>query len=269
MLWPCLRLAAAVIVCAAGPASSSFAQGPLRDWLADGAQRAANSDTYLQTDGPSFTRSSSTVPEAMALLESRYSYSASPKVNSVPLFDLRIGLTPRLEFRAQWAGVDYGANFRSSEPLGVGFKLATSKANGWIPEASLLVQLLTPTGYGQNAPSKVAPEVDYIYNWALPKQFNCTGSTGAIFGQPGAASVTEFYQSLELNRTLFDQHVLVFGEAYSLFGSGTSQGAVLPSMDAGFLLRPTHNLQFDWRAGFGLNQRAGGFFTGVGLCVQY
>jgi hypothetical protein len=205
----------------------------------------------------------------MVLSENRYLHSANPTVNSVPQSELRLGLTSGIELRAEWAGVDFGPNFRSSEDLEVGFKFAMTKAKDWVPQSALLVELLTPTGYGRNAIGNVAPELDYIYSWSLPQKFGVAGSTGAIFGQPGAPGVTQYYQSLELNRTWLDRHFVTFYETYSLFGSGASQGTVLPSMDAGVLWRPTYNLQLDWRAGFGLNQRAAGFFTGVGVSARF
>jgi hypothetical protein len=240
----------------------------LLDWFGDKAA-PTSSNSYLQTDGPSFTRSNTTVPQGMVLLESRYQYSARPNVDSAPQLDLRVGLMPGIELRAEWAGIDSGTNFRSAEDLELGFKCAVTKGSGWIPQSALLVELLLPTGYGPNAIGTVAPELDYIYAWSLTDKLNLTGSTGAIIGQPGAANVTQFYQSLEVNRSWFDQHLVTFYEAYSLFGSGTNQGAVLPSMDGGLLVRPTYNVQLDWRAGFGLNQRATGFFTGIGLCVRF
>ena len=85
-------------------------------------RRAAQNNSYLQTDGPTFTRASSTVPTGMVQLENRYLYQSDPTVNSLPLEDLRIGLTPGIELRAEWAGMDNGTNFRSAEYLEVGFK---------------------------------------------------------------------------------------------------------------------------------------------------
>jgi hypothetical protein len=250
-------------------AGASCAQTPVLDWLAQGAQQAADPNSFIDTDGPTFTRASTTVPTGIIQLETRYSYSWRPNVNSFPQLDLRIGLTPRIELRAEWVGVDFGPNFRSSEDLEVGFKFEMTKQSGWIPQSALATELLTPTGYGQNAFGTVAPEVDYIYNWSLTQKFGFGGSTGAIFGQPGAANVTQFYQSAVLSRSWLEQRVLTECEWYSLFGSGTNQGAVLPSIDGAILLRLTHNLQLDWRAGFGLNRQATSFFTNGGLSVRY
>ncbi len=205
----------------------------------------------------------------MVQLETRYLYSSRPTVDSFPQMDLRIGLTPRIELRAEWAGVDSGTNFRSAEDLEVGFKFALTKGRGWIPQSALVAEILTPTGYGQNAYGTATPEIDYIYGWSPTDRIGIGGSTGAIFGQPGAPSVTQFYQSLVISRTWLDEHVITAYEWYSLFGSGANQGAFLPSMDGAVLVRPTHNLQFDWRGGFGLNQQSTAFFTGVGVSVRY
>src|ERR1700761_4489855 len=75
------------------------AQCPVIDWLGNHDQRVAANQSYLDTDGPSFTRANSVVPRSMALLETRYFYSSNPATNSFPQFDLRYGLLDRLELR--------------------------------------------------------------------------------------------------------------------------------------------------------------------------
>ena len=226
-------LTAALLRQPAGDASP----GPILGWLLNHDQRAAESDSYLSTDGPSFTRANSTVPTSMVQLETRYNYANSPLVNSFPQMDLRYGLTLRLELCAEWAGVDAGPGLRSAENLEVGFKYLTTNAQGWIPQSALMVEILTPTGYGPNAYRNVTPEVDYIYGWSLTKKLGFGGSTGAIFGQPGrkaSSSTTSRRFSIAPVR----EQVVTFIETYSLFGSGASQGTVLPSLDGGVLWRP-------------------------------
>ncbi|HTU25037.1 MAG TPA: transporter [Pirellulales bacterium] len=251
------------------PARSCLAQGPICEWLTSHDQRSAENDSFLQTDGPSFTRANSTVPQNMLQLETRYLYQNGPTLNSFPQFDLRYGLTQRLEMRAEWAGVDTGPGIRSAEDLEVGFKYLTSKQRRWVPQAALMVELFVPSGYGPNAINTVTPEIDYIYGWTLTPAWAVGGSTGAIFGQPGDSRVTQYYQSAVVEWNSPEQHVQIFGEAFSLFGSHASQGAVLPSLDSGLLWRPTHNLQLDWRVGMGLNHETTAFFTGGGVTIRY
>lgn len=258
-----------LIACALARASPLCAQGPLLNWISDGPERAAANDSFLQTDGPTFTRASSTVPFEMVQLETRYLYSARPTLNSFPQSILRIGLLPRAELRAEWVGVDSGPGLRSSEDLEVGFKFAVTKNRGWIPETALVAEVLAPTGYGPKSIGTPAPEIDYIYSWSLTDALSFGGGTGAIFGQPAAANVTQFYQSLVVTQTWAAGHVVTAYECYSLFGSDANQGAVLPSLDGALLLRPTKNLQFDWRVGLGLNQQATAFFTGAGVSARY
>ncbi len=45
------------------------AQNIFCQWLTNHDQRAADNDSFLQTDGPSFTRANSTVPQNMLQLE--------------------------------------------------------------------------------------------------------------------------------------------------------------------------------------------------------
>jgi hypothetical protein len=257
--------------CGLGMATPCSAQTPIFDWLANHDQRAADNDTYLQTDGPSFTRANSTVPQNMLQLETRYSYANGngPAVNSFPQFDLRYGLTSRLEVRAEWGGVNTGPGFRSASSLEVGFKYLTSYQNGWVPQSALMVELFTPTGYGPDAIGTVAPEIDYIYGWALNKTWSIGGSTGAIIGQPGNSGATQYYQSAKLDWTSAEQNVTAFAEAFSFFGSSSSQGTVQPNIDTGLLWRPTKNSQLDWRVGMGLNHDTLAFFTGGGVTFRY
>jgi hypothetical protein len=39
--------------------------------------------------------------------------------------------------------------------------------------------------------------------------------------------------------------------------------------NGGLTWRLTDNLQLDWRAGFGLNEEADDFFTGVGFAIRF
>jgi hypothetical protein len=59
-------------------AASLCAQGFLTEWLENDSQRAAANDSSLETDGPTFTRSSTTIPQEMVQLESRYLNTSRP-----------------------------------------------------------------------------------------------------------------------------------------------------------------------------------------------
>ncbi|HEX3654625.1 MAG TPA: transporter [Pirellulales bacterium] len=259
---------AAAALFAYGLAGACCADTPILDWLSQHPQRVAANQSYLDTDGPSFTRANSTVPQGMVLLEDRYTYT-SPGMNNLPQMDLRFGVSSRLELRAEWGGVNLGPGLQSSQSLEVGFKYLVSKGKGLIPKSALMVELFTPTGYGPGTMRSVAPEVDYLYGWSLNDKLMLECSTGAIFGQPSAPSVTQYYQSAMFSRTWRQQHLVTFAEAYSLFGNGSSPGAVLPSLDTGALWRPGYNFQIDWRVGMGLNRTAAPFFTGGGVSFRY
>lgn len=264
---------ATIVMACACVQPAAYAQSPLQcpllDWFTGHDQRVAEDDSYIQTDGPSFTRANTLVPQGWTQLETRYQYTSSPTVSSFPQMDLRYGLTKRIELRAEWLGVDNAANFRSSEDLEIGAKIAVTDGKGWVPQSALVAEVFTPTGYGPNAYRQVTPELDYIYGWSLPKNLSFGGSTGAIFGQPQAPQVNQYYQSLVLGGTCLEGKLSTYYEWFSLFGAGTRQGAFQPSTDVGILYRPWHNLQLDWRVGCGLNSQATAFFTGGGVSVRY
>src|SRR5581483_1097087 len=125
----CVLIAAASV---SWQANAAYAQTPLADWLEAGTTAAATAG-FIDTDGPSFTRASTTVPRGMVQLESRYVHSAFPVVNSLPQLDLRIGVAPNLELRAEWLGIDNGNALQSANDLEVGFKYATTRQDAWIP----------------------------------------------------------------------------------------------------------------------------------------
>ncbi|HEY5315661.1 MAG TPA: hypothetical protein VIK18_24235 [Pirellulales bacterium] len=125
-------VAVAAVLVAHSLAVVRCADTPILDWLADHPQRAAANQSYLNTDGPSFTRANSTVPQGMVLLEDRYSY-AQPGINNLPLMDLRLGVSSRLELRAEWGGAEWGPGLQSSQNLEVGFKYLVSRGAGWFP----------------------------------------------------------------------------------------------------------------------------------------
>jgi hypothetical protein len=263
-------VATLIVLAACALGETCRGQCSLVDWLGNHDERVAANQSYLDTDGPSFTRANSVVPRSMALLETRYFYSSNPSTNSFPQFDLRYGLLERLELRAEWSGVDTGpALLRTNHDLEVGFKYLATKQDGIIPLSAIMLELFTPTDNGPNYIPNVAPEIDYMYGWALNKQWSFECSTGAIFGQPGAPGVTQFYQSGTINRTWLGGRYMTFGEVYSLFGSGTNPGAVQPNIDCGAQWRLGYNLQLDWRVGMGLNDQTAPFFTNGGVSFRY
>src|SRR5699024_7457534 len=84
-------------------------------WRANHQERAAR-DGWIETDRPSFTLASSTVPQGWLQLESGYTYSYSNypgwtaerwNTHTFGELNLRWGLTNRLELRVLWGGTQF------------------------------------------------------------------------------------------------------------------------------------------------------------------
>ncbi len=161
----------------------------------------------------------------------------------------------------------------------VGFKFEVSKGDGWKPQSALITTVFLPTGdggttdptgKGANYSKHVVPLVDYIYGWTLPdERWTLVGSTGGSFDGRDSKVTSEWFQSLVLQCD-YTARYSIYYEAYALFTRyPTDETKTSPYMDGGVLWRPRKNIQFDWRAGFGLNNNADDFFTGVGLSFRY
>ncbi len=243
--------------------------------------------------------------ESGYLYANRSSYP-SRSLHVLPELALRLGMTRRVEFRAIWNGpallgggryseYDYSNNWVAN--LQVGFKFQISTHGGWMPQSALVTTLFVPTGDGWALPipsnmlnrsQHVAPLVDYIYTWSLTDKLSLGGSTGGVFDSEDYFSLTEYFQSVIL-RYQCTPRLSLFAEGYAVFGhqkvyryfyfpglyygygyfAYRDESYVAPYLDGGLKWRPSHNVQFDWRAGLGLNQNADNFFTGVGFSFRY
>ncbi len=223
----------------APPESLADEPGFFERWQRSHQQRAAADTTGIVTDRPSFTYSDTTVPVGWVQVETGYVYvnnnsPTSPLMttrNTAPELTLRVGVLPRVEFRAAWAGLAFFQGGGSTDPwagnLQLGFKFQVSQNRGWMPRSALLTSIYVPNGDGWTLPmpsnvlsytTDVAPLIDYIYSWSLTDRLSIGGSTGAIFGMQEQFTLTDFFQSAIL-RFQWTERLQLFGEGYAVFGS--------------------------------------------------
>ncbi len=270
-------------------------------WRADHEQRAAR-DGWIETDRPSFTLSSAVVPRGWLQLESGYLYEHAEygywqnnltfDAHTLPQLNLRYGVTDRLEFRFQWAGVQF-QNLRWSEypwwwgfprtvhatqtlysNTSVGIKYQVSQNDGWIPQSVFVTELGLPTGDGYN---RVTPLIDYVYSWFLTERIALGGSTGAFFYGFSDLSVMQYFQSAILRfhysprLSLFCEWFGVFQRPVSYAGNLYGDFEFMPYFNTGVQFRPLANIQLDWQIGVPLPEQVqpDGIFTGCGLSFRY
>ncbi len=248
-------------------------------------------DGAIDTDRPSFTPTTGLVPVGRAQIESGYTFvtdeSSSERsfTHVFPESALRIGLAPRGELRLFWPGWSYdevedrttglSTTSNGSLDMEVGFKWGLiEQQDGLLPKTSLITSILVPTGSGTNSGDTVLPFGFLLYSWSLTDKIGLLGGTGLFNaneflqdGQPVDGFV-EASQSLLVSYALADRWTTYY-EYFVLFRTDSADDRPAHSMNGGLLYRPTDNLQFDVRAGFGLGDRAEDFFTGAGVSFRY
>ncbi len=247
----------------------------------------------INTDRPSFTPSSSTVPKGRVQVELGYTYfhdlSGMTRTDThlFPELSGRIGINDWLELRTLWPGQLYS---RTTNRFGTpnvtqndgitnffaGFKWHLVEQDGWVPETALITDLSIPLNQSVNSSESVDPSLFLIYNWSLTDRFSIAGSTGysSSFARDipvslGTGDSFEVFSQSMIGTVSATDRVSLF---YEWFVLGQTNGASnLPRhlMNGGFLFLLRPNLQLDFRAGFGLSGVADDFFTGAGLAFRY
>lgn len=238
----------------------------------------------LQSDRPDFTEASSTVGAGITQLEMGYTYihdragNTETHQHSYPEALLRIGmfadwLEARIAYNHGSQGVTVGGvpftNNTGAEDLYLGCKLALTEQDGWLPEMALIPQMTVPVGPEPFTAGIVCPGVNWLYGWDIndflavgaSTQFNkAVDDDGTVY--------TEWAQSCTICYTL-GEHLGAYTEVFALFPSGASTALPEYYFDGGFTFPITNDLQFDIRAGVGLNEPADDFFAGSGFVVRF
>ena len=240
----------------------------------------------LVGDRPDFVESSSNVGAGRIQLEMGYTFTqdrdggARTRSHSFPEALLRIGVY------ADWLELRIGQNFGSettllglegadgqgAEDLYLGIGLGLTEQKGFLPETRILLQMTVPSGSDDFSQGDVLPGFNYLYGWEVIKdRLSFAGSTGVNRARDASDhTYTEISQGLTTGITLAPK-LGMYLETFALFPSGAVAPDTSPEyyLDGGFMLRVTNNLQFDVRAGVGLNRHADDFFTGAGVVVRY
>lgn len=237
-------------------------------------------DEPLVTDRPDFTEASSTVGLGVAQLEIGYTYSfdadgtASTKAHSYPEPLLRYGiLADWLELRVGWnyANVESGGQeFSGSEDLYLGFKVGLTPQEGILPEMALIPQMTVPTGANAFTSDEVLPGLNWIYGWEVNDCIVTAGSTqfNRNVDEITGDSYTEWAQSWTIGYALTDT-VGSYTEWFALFPHSADTAKPEHFFNGGFTYLVNNDVQWDIRAGVGLNDAAADYFVGTGLSFRF
>lgn len=244
-----------------------------------GAKGGPDLDAPLVTDRPDFTEASSTVGRGIAQLEVGYTYTydddgGATKSHSYPEPLLRYGiLQDWLELRVGWNyAVEDAGGMRTSgaEDLYLGFKVGLTPQDGILPEMAIIPQMTVPTGADAFTSDEALPGVNWIYGWEINDFISAAGSTqfNRARDEMTGATYTEWAQSGTLGYSLSDQ-LGAYTEWYALLPSGADTAPVQHYFNGGFTWLLNNDVQWDIRAGTGLNDASDDYFVGTGLSIRF
>jgi hypothetical protein len=253
-----------------------------RWWTAPDVAGGPDLEEPLVTDRPDFTEASVTVGRGVAQLETGYTFSQDDDGGVRrrghawgeallrygvwrDWFELRAGVSPLTETVRGPAVSE--SNF-GLDDLYLGAKFALTPQAGPLPETALVPQCTLPTGCDAFSADTVLPGVNWIYSWDIADVVSVGGSTQvnrAVDERGG--SYAEWTQSLEVGYGVTDR-VGTYVEWFA-FLPRASAVETEHYLDGGATLLLTDDVQWDVRAGAGLNAAAADFFVGTGLSVRF
>jgi hypothetical protein len=243
----------------------------------------ADLDEPLVTDRPDFTESSSVVGLHVVQLEAGYTYTHDDHADgrshshTFPEALLRVGvLAPWCELRVGWGWAEELAlegglsnTDSGSEDLYLGTKLALTPQEHILPETALILQTTVPTGSPEFTADELLPGVNFIYGWDVNDCCSTAGQTQfnrSLDDQTGRPYL-EFSQSWTVGRSWTDR-LGSYTEWFMLAPDGADTVRNEHYFDGGFTYLINNNVQWDIRAGVGLNDAADDFFVGTGFSFR-
>ncbi|NOY29120.1 MAG: transporter [Planctomycetes bacterium] len=241
-------------------------------------------DAPLVTDRPDFTEASSTVGLGVAQLEFGYTYihddagggqSLHTQSFGEPLLrvgiladwlEFRIALAPQ-ENRSVAAGIT--ETTAGADELYLGFKIALTPQEGLLPEMAIIPQMNVPLSSSAPSSGSVEPGVNWIYAWEINDFISTAGSTqGNRRIDSSGDAYLEMAQSWTIAYSLSDR-VGAYTEWFALIPSGADTAQTEHYANGGFTFLLSNDVQWDIRAGLGLNDAAADFFAGTGLSIRF
>ena len=241
-------------------------------------------DEPLVTDRPDFTEASVTVGRGVVQLEAGYTYVYNNSAGeqeigqSYPEALWRIGMLAEwFEFRIAWTYASQrldGVQESGGEDLYLGAKIALTPQERILPEMAIIPQMTVPTGASAFSANEVLAGLNWIYAWEVCDCISTAGSTQ--FNRAiedfdillGTESYHEIAQSWTVAYSLSDQ-LGAYTEWFAFFPTGANQAQNEHYFNGGFTVLLSNDIQWDIRAGVGLNKAAEDYFVGTGLSLRY
>ena len=236
------------------------------------------------TDRPDFTEASSTVGRGVAQIEFGYTYILNDDAGTRDITHsvgeplLRYGILAEwLELRAAIFPVSTNtttgvarASTSGMEDLYLGLKIGLTPQECLLPEMAIIPQMTVPTGSSAFTNDEVLAGVNWIYAWEVNDFISTAGSSQFNRSRDGTTldTYTEFAQSWTIAYSLTDR-LGAYTEWFGLIPNGAVTAKPQHYFNGGFTYLFCDNMQFDIRAGTGLNEAADDYFVGTGLSIRF
>lgn len=251
---------------------------------------AASLDEPMVTDRPDFTESTDAVPRGHVQIEAGYTFAydrvGSDRVrdHSAPELLLRIGLFDNMELRVGWAGYSWNEHqfeveadddervtleewSQGANDVTVGAKYKFFDQQGFRPHLGVIGELSLPSGSVGVSAGDVDPAIKILWAYDLSERFGLAGNVNFASVSDDVGRFFQSSASLSFAAALSDRwggYVEYFG-----FYPIARDSDCAHTLNGGLTYLVSDNIQIDWRAGFGLNEAADDFFTGVGLAWRW
>ena len=254
--------------------------GTLLQWShGNSFEGGPNLDEPIVTDRPDFTEASVTVGRGVLQIESGYTYSfdndgTQTIGHTYPESLFRYGVFAEwLEFRLAWTCANEIVDGRESggaEDLYLGFKIALTPQEGWLPEMAIVPQMTVPTGAAAFRGDDVHPGVNWLYGWDINDWLATGGSTqvNRTIETLGGQSFAEFAQSWTIGYSLTER-LGAYTEWFGIIPHSGEGQKPQHYFDGGFTYLFSNDIQWDIRGGVGLNDAADDYFVGTGLSLRF
>jgi hypothetical protein len=216
----------------------------------------------------------------VAQLEIGYTYifddegTVSTKSHTYPEPLLRYGIfADWLELRVGWtyAHEEVGTfDVSGSVDLYLGFKIGLTPQEGILPEMALIPQMFVPTGADAFTADEVLPGVNWIYGWEINDCIGTAGSTqfNRRIDDGTGGAFTQWAQSWTVAYSLTDK-LGAYTEWFAFFPNSADTEKPEHFFNGGFTFLINNDVQWDIRAGLGLNDEADDYFVGTGLSIRF
>lgn len=249
-------------------------------WLGFGNE---NFDRPMETDRPSFSATPGTVTPGHVLIESGYTYTydkdngVKSESHVLPELLFRLGIFNDLEARLAWTGYKREEITQSSANmttdgftgiiLGVKHKMYQN-ASGSL-RLAYIAEVALPSGSSSIGENETVPKGVFIWSMAMSERFTLGGNVNL------SAPVSEGDRYLQTDLSLIGSGTIFgdlsgFIEYYSTIPNNEPSDVFTKHVaDAGLTYLIDERFQLDAEIGFGLNEAADDFFTGVGFSCRF